>query len=551
MKKILTILILLIPLLAHAQNKAERQEIISKTNVEVLEKKSIKAYGYEQTDKEIKIVNGKEYKVIRGPRPPIDYEKVQEKDYESAVLQIKIKPEKASEIPFKLIKASSKGYVETGIAGIDRLNKEFGANQYRPALWGLYQIKSKSLEYKDRHKAWGFHLWYKVTVSTKTDIIAAIKKYQALDEVEIAEPIFKKRLYSIENDTIGNKGSKWTPNDTRYNEQWHYQNTAQTGGTVDCDIDLPEAWNIETGHSDVIVAIMDEGVQYDHPDIIDNMWPTIGPEGTTTTAGDHGTHVGGTVAAITNNGTGVAGVAGGTGAGDGTLGSGDGARLMTLDLFNGPLTYLEMATYAADNGAAISQNSWGYGAAGNYVQNEIDAIDYFNTNGGGSVLNGGITIFAAGNDNDNGEWWPGYYSEAMSVAATTHTDEKAWYSNYGSWLHISAPGGETATLQEGVLSTLSGDSYDFYQGTSMACPHVSGAAAVVVSYAHRNGVTLTNTELWNILVTTTDDHYPQNPSYTGDLGSGRLNLYNALLETDNYLATDPPEIISISDNLIF
>ena len=113
--------------------------------------------------------------------------------------------------------------------------------------------------------------------------------------------------------------------------KWHYHNTGQSNGTFDADIDLPEAWAIEKGNSDVLVVVIDEGIQYSHPDLVGNMWQEIGYNfalGTSTIMpGSHGCHVGGTIAAVTNNGLGVAGIAGGTG-------NNDGVRLMSAQVFN-------------------------------------------------------------------------------------------------------------------------------------------------------------------------------------------------------------------------
>jgi len=445
-----------------------------------------------------------QYKVTTGERPPIDLSKISEDSYEKGVIHIKLTPEAAELLGEELLVAEKNLPLKTAVNSLNKLNERYNATVYRPSLYNLYQISAKSVAKKDKHRAWGFHLWYVVTLDEKSDIKKAVADFMTLPEVVSAEPVYKKVLIgNVEPREINQKPktrtsvkseSKWTPNDARYAEQWHYNNTGQTGGTSDKDIDLPEAWNIEKGNSNVIVAVMDEGVDFDHPDIAGNMWATIGPEGTSTVAGDHGTHTAGTIAAVTNNTTGVSGIAGGTG-------SGDGVQIMSLDLFNGPLDTHEMNVYAADNGAAISQNSWGYGAAETYNDTDLTGIDYFNANGGGTVLSGGLTVFAAGNDDDNGNWYPGCYSGSLSVSATNHKDIKSWYSNYGTWVDISAPGGETdSNTDEGVLSTVSvsGGSYDFYQGTSMACPHVSGVAALVASYASVNGLTLSRTELWDI-----------------------------------------------------
>jgi len=487
--------------------------------------------------------------VVKGERPPIDLNNVPVEAYEPGMVQIKLKPTLEKSVPDVLMTAEKSGYVVTGIGSLDKLNQTYGASVYKPLLHGMYEVSPKSAEFRERHKAWGFHLWFVVEVDSKADVKEMVKEYSKLDEVEIAEPVYKKRLISNvipddknnDREEEATKETKWTPNDPRYNEQWHYHNTGQQGGTVDKDIDLPEAWDIERGLSSVIVAVVDGGIQTNHPDLAGSMWSGKGynfvTNSSTLQAHDHGTHVAGTVAAVNNNGTGVAGVAGGTG-------SNDGVRLMSCQVFTNTSSggFNQAPIYAADNGAAISQNSWGYTSVNVYDQATLDAIDYFNANGGGNVLNGGITIFAAGNDNKTGNWYPGCYSGAFAVAATNNKDVRSYYSNYGAWVDISAPGGEqsSSTDPKGVLSTLTNNGYGFYQGTSMACPHVSGVAALLVSNAVRNGVILTNTQVANLLKNNVDNHYALNPSYTGMLGSGRLNAQKALVALQGMFTTTPP-----------
>lgn len=475
----------------------------------------------ERGEKTVKYVNG--FKVVKGERPPINLDEVPESAYEQGRMLIKFSPNMNKFLESPITKANELEYIQTGNERFDKLNKKYKIAQYKQTIIDLYSVDDNSKGHKARHEAWGFDLWYELTMEKTSDIKNAVADFAALEEVEIAEPVYKIRLFEpveVKYDhSKSDDSSKSFPNDNNYNVQWGLNNTGQaiagSNGVAGVDIAAEKAWEIEKGNPNVIVSIHDGGIQYNHPDLAANMWSNIGPEGSATSPDNHGTHVGGTVAAVTNNSIGVAGVAGG----DGT---GNGVKLMSIDIFKeGTISTAQGYVYAADNGATISQNSWGYTYSGVYSQAVLDRIDYFNVNGGGGAMSGGgIVIFAAGNDNDSGQWWPGYYSGTMAVASHTNRGTRSSFSNYGDWVDISAPGSQ-------IRSTVIGSSYGYMSGTSMACPHVSGVAALVVSKYYGS---ITRTQLWNALVEGVEDIYLYNSSSRGLLGSGRTSADKALYE---------------------
>jgi len=476
---------------------------------------------YPGEEPQSEVING--YRVARGERPPIDYNNISTDAWEKGVLLVKFGRHTERHLHENPAYTDRHGVTRFNLEEIDNLNAAFAVQEATP----YFHTPALRDNHTARHKAWGFHLWYKFHVDEGADILRMMKAYLALPDVEMAQPVFRKKLISgekptdrqSEDATTRESSDTWLPNDPDFNDQWHYSNTGQTGGTPGADISIPEAWSRETGHNDVIVAIIDSGVDHTHEDLAGNMWPNIGYNFANNTEtivpGNHGTHVAGTVAAVSNNSVGVSGIAGGDG-------SSDGVQLMSLQVFSpsGNGGFHLAPVYAADNGAAISQNSWGYTSPNVYEQPVLDAIDYFNTYGGSNVMEGGITIFAAGNSDSESNWYPAYYEGAMAVASTTHKDEKSSFSNYGSWIDISAPGGGDYAP---IISTYINNSYGGNQGTSMACPHVSGVAALLLSKAHRNNFSLTSDDTWNLLVDYTDNHYHANPGYQNKLGSGRLN----------------------------
>jgi len=449
--------------------------------------------------------------------------------------------QKKSQTTNKLVPAD-KGFVQTNVKSLDFKNQELNAVEYKR----VFRYAGK---FEQRHREFGLHKWYEISFNSKNTVKQLLDAYKGLEDVEFAEPVSKKSLVQYDTHPKAKNNAKalsTLPDDPYFSEQWHYHNTGQSGGTADADIDLPEAWELETGNTNVIVAIEDEGVDYSHEDLAGNMWVNtgeipnngidddnngyvddyygynFGDNKGPISPGSHGTHVGGTVAAETNNGTGLAGIAGGTG-------NNDGVRLMSVQVFgaNSQGGFAEGFIYAADMGAHISQNSWGGGGESQSIN---DAIDYFIANGGGygSPMNGGVVIVAAGNSNvsSGASIWPAAYPNAIAVASTDHNDVKSSFSNYGSWVDISAPGSD-------IASCAPDNGYQYMSGTSMACPHVSGVAALIVSHFAGN---ITPQGVRDLLINNADPIDNLNPSYSGQLGSGRLNAYASL----NGGGTPPP-----------
>jgi subtilisin family serine protease len=319
-----------------------------------------------------------------------------------------------------------------------------------------------------------------------------------------------------------------TPNDPAYPQLWGLNNTGQSGGTPDADIDAPEAWDIQTGNPNTVIGVLDTGVDYNHPDLVGNIWTNPGE-----IAGDgidndsngyiddvrgwdfayndndpsdvygHGTHVSGTIAGKGNNSVGVTGVAWN-------------AKIMPLKIFSdsGSVRTSDQIlalNYATAKGVKLTNNSWG---GGHYSQGLYDAI---NTAG----QQGALFIAAAGNNygnnNDINPVYPASYdlSNIISVASTTRTDGLSSFSNYGpTSVDLGAPGSD-------IYSTTPGGNYGLDSGTSMASPHVTGGAALVWS----QNPTWTAQQVKNRLLQTTDAI----PALSGKtVSGGRLNINNAL-----------------------
>lgn len=469
----------------------------------------------------------------RGERPPIDYTSLTEEAYIPNLIRIKFadSPDKAGQV--MQVSTNKSGMVETGIDAFDQLSEQYGLVGGRMVASGISTTTKSGIQtFHDRHLAWGFHRWYEFETLSKSDVSQIVDDFSALECVEIAQPVFRvvhvaDTSFTEAKDMGYQAGKSGSPtNDPRFSSQWNFHNTGQTGGTAGVDIRLAEAWEIERGHPDVVVAIIDGAVNTDHPDLVAHIWRNeqgqagynFVDQSFNLTPNNHATHIAGIIAAVSNNETGVAGIAGGSGVGDGV-------RIMSLQVFDtkGCDGFHLAPIFAADHGAVITQNSWVYAVPDVYDHLALDAIDYFNTYGGGDLLEGGITVFSAGNNNSNQSYYPASYSGTIAVASTNHNDQKAASSNYGEWIDISAPG-------VNIISTLANGSYGSSSGTSMACPHVAGTLALMVS--HAPGL-LTNTELVELMLSSADCLEASNTNLNGLLGSGRLNAFKALKSLPN------------------
>lgn len=469
----------------------------------------------------------------------------------SGVVRVKLQREVASRIAQRALPMNN-GVVATGVTQLDRVNQKVKAVSMK-------RLIPYSPKFEERHKAAGLDLWYEIRFEdTGVTPMQAKNLYKTVPGIQIAENVRPMKMVGgetfrpISPDDIAKaaKAAATPPfNDPLLSQQWHYHNDGSLpGSVVGADANVWEGWKTETGKSDVLVAIIDGGYQYDHPDLQQNVLvneaelngqPGVDDDKNgyvddiygynfvinsgDVSAHSHGTHVAGTVGAVNNNGVGVAGVAGGNGNG--------GVKMISCQIFDNrsgaDANYAGALIYAADMGASIAQCSWGWDADGYYEQAVLDAIDYFTQFGGGEKMHGGLCIFANGNTGDEGEYYPGCYEKVVAVGAMDPLKQPASYSSYGDWCDITAPGGnEDYGEKYGVLSTLPNSTYGYNEGTSMATPHVSGIAALILS---KYGSTeFTNENLRQQLVASVNDFYTDNPEVAGKFGSGYIDAFKAL-----------------------
>jgi hypothetical protein len=371
----------------------------------------------------------------------------------------------------KVFRKSDNGPFRTGVREIDQIAQRFSKTEIRP----VFITDPRRVE---QHREFGLDLFFEISFSDTADLNLLLEAYTESGIVQVAE---KVPVYTAE--FMG-------ANDPMYTQQWGLRNPTNPG----MDIGVEAAWAHVTGNPQVVVAVIDNSIDLRHPDLIGNLWVNVGeipgngidddengyvddvhgwnfvdrnPDiSPPYRAEDHGTHVAGIIGARTGNRMGIAGIAGG-------WGDLPGVSIMAFragrgrNMFEG---YAAMV-YAADNGAAIANNSWG--GAGSTAAGRA-AVDFFTRHGGGEIMNGGLVIAAAGNANNSNLSFPAAFANALAVGSIQQNGTRSGFSTYGDWVEIAAPGSD-------ILSAIPENAYSRLSGTSMASPMVAGVAALILS----------------------------------------------------------------------
>lgn len=489
-----------------------------------------------------------------GGTQPIDAQKRMAAEPTRGIVRVKLQPEVARQVGRKARARAADGQLSTGASSLDKAVRRIKGISISPML-------PDNPRFAAQRARFGLDQWYVVNFDQSVSPEQARKELAAVAGViksETVKPMVLKegtgRFVKADLPRQAKAPASYPFNDPQLPSQWHYQNFGNIGNNVaGADINLFDAWKVTTGTKKVTVAIIDGGVDYRHEDLAANMFvneaelngtPGVDDDGNgyvddiygynfCTNSGEvyphsHGTHVAGTVAAVNNNGIGVAGVAGG----DGTPGSG--VKLLSCQTFDsrngsGDGDFAKAIVYACEMGATIAQCSWGWDSPGYYEQAVMDAIDYFTATARSENMSGGLMIFATGNNGAEGDFYPAAYPKVVAVTAMTSELRPASYSNYGTYSDLIAPGGLLDYGESyGVLSTLPNNEYGFNEGTSMATPHVSGIAALILS--KYGSPTFVNESLRTQLVTSVNDFYGygDNEKYRGLYGSGYIDAAKAL-----------------------
>lgn len=536
-------------------------------------------------------------------------------DYAQDKLSIKLRPAIVADID----NLSREVSVPTGSAELDAYLGRIGARK----MTRIFPYAGRD---EDKQRREGLNLWYTVILDTRTTTRAsadeALAEGTAASVATMLEPVYTPRLekatYTPVDEQALTRASGSAPfDDPLYARQWDFCNQGTVGNTTDslgrkvvssvagADVNVEPAWSITTGDPDVVVAVVDGGIDTSHPDLADAMWVNEGEipgngidddnngyvddyygynfaaDTCAISPTRHGTHVAGTIAARNNNGRGVCGIAGGDGSPQ------SGVRVMACQIFRNNPDYnpddpnssetigtgdrnLDAAAivYGANNGAVVCQNSWGFDLGYTATPQVIkEAIDYFNKYAGGEktrkpLMQGGLVVFAAGNDGTRQPTFPASDDNVVSVAAFNPDFQASWYTNYGEYVDISAPGGtqpergrypyEDGLPTSAVLSCVpvgadGRGGWAYMQGSSMACPHVSAIAALIVS--RYGSSSFTATELRQRLLSGTkamDYNDYVLAQYFDGMGLGYADALAALTDYDHDVTPSAPQFVADS-----
>lgn len=513
---------------------------------------------------------------------------------EKGVLAVKLTEESTLELERSVTRNDM---TRSGVKSIDSRLDDISAENFSRIF--------KDSKYEDNLRRFGLHRWYAVHFQEGIDIEQAARTLSLSEGIEMVQYVYlperpRKRVVAAQPESLDatrNLTSTLPMNDVGLKKQWHYNNDGALEHMVaGADINLFDAWRLCTGDESIVVAVIDEAFNYDHPDLKGNVWcnpdpteskylhganfcvdensttwlpvtydfvdPTLGEVGT------HGTHVAGTIAAVNGNNIGVCGVAGGNN------GKG-GVKVMSCQIFHIKESFFAMANamiWSANRGAHIAQCSIGYSpilSEKDWLKDygyEAEAIDYFiELERIEGPISGGLVIFAAGNDGNSifrgrqvkdQELLQAAYAPIIAVASTAADYTPAGYTSYGDWVDISAPGGEMDFGEQyGIYSTTVDNSYGYLEGTSMACPHVSGVAALGLAYAHKLGKRYSVEEFKSLLLSSGKyfENYLSGPKesagwnysteyyttvtlnladYKGKMGGGLIDAYRLLISIE-------------------
>jgi hypothetical protein len=379
---------------------------------------------------------------------------------------------------------ASVGGPRTGVRSVDDLLQRYSSRALTPLFGGIAASRQ------------GLDRVYVLDLDRGVDVLAASQEFAADTAVEYAEPNY---IYTLPEESMLSAAPM---NDPAFSEQWALDNTGQTGGTPDADIDAPQAWAISTGSDNVLVAVIDTGIDYTHPELDDGRVRTdidkdfVHNDDDAMDDNKHGTLVASIIAAESNNGIGVAGVM-------------HHAQLLPVKVITargvGTLAWIAKGiSYAASAGADVINMSLGGLICSQAL---ADAVNY-------AYFERGVVIVAAsGNDGGNLSY-PAKLALVISVGATDHNDVVADFSNGGAELDLTAPGVDILSAQPGGYGT--------YSGTSLAAPYVTGVAGLLLSQRP----SLTNRQVELILRSAADDLGA--PGFDSRYGYGRISAYQAL-----------------------